>query len=116
MRKAAGAIDAVFDGAPAQGFKDYSRALAMGARVVLYGSTGGPAFQLVAPELFLKNLTVVGTNVGNSAEFADMLDFVSRHQLVPLVEKRFALADAVEALGYLENGHQLGKVVIDVAP
>lgn len=116
LRKQASAIDVVFDGAPAQGFKDYSRALAMGARVVLYGSTGGPAFQVMAPDLFLKNLSVIGTNVGNSDEFADMLEFVSKHRLVPLVEKHFALADAAAALDYLEKQHRLGKVVIDVTP
>ena len=115
LRAQAGAIDAVFDGAPAQGFKDYSRALAMGARVVLYGSTGGPGFQLSAPDLFLKNLMLLGTNVGNPAEFADMLAFVGKHALVPLVERSFPLADAGQALQHLENGHARGKVVIEVA-
>ena len=41
LGKAAGPIDVVFDGAPAGGFPAYVRTLAMGARVVVYGSTAG---------------------------------------------------------------------------
>ena len=55
LRKTAGAIDVVFDGAPASAFSGYVRALAMGARVVLYGSTGGPNFTASAPDLFLRH-------------------------------------------------------------
>lgn len=113
--KLAGAIDVVFDGAPAGGFKDYSRALAMGARVVLYGSTGGASFPVLATELFLKNIMVTGTNVGNAEEFADMLKFVAQHRLVPEIEKILTLGEAVAALDYLESGHVRGKVVIDIA-
>lgn len=116
LRKAAGPIDAVFDGAPAQAFRDYARSLAMGARIVVYGSTGGVALQANAPDIFLKNWSIIGTNVGNVAEFGAMLDFVARHGLVPAVEKTFALDDAVAALAYLEKGHALGKVVIEVQP
>ena len=115
LRRQAGAIDVVFDGAPAGGFKDYSRALAMGARIILYGSTGGPSVPLSAPDLFLKNWVVKGTNVGNSGEFAAMLDFTSRHGLVPEIEKRFPFARAVEALEHLDTSHGRGKVVIDIA-
>lgn len=116
LRKAAGPIDVVFDGAPAQAFKDYARSLAMGARIILYGSTGGPAFSLSAPDLFLKNLSVIGTNVGNAAEFGAMLDFVSRHRLVPAIEQTFTLDEAPAALAHLETGHALGKIVIAVEP
>ncbi|MBY8825636.1 alcohol dehydrogenase catalytic domain-containing protein [Sphingomonas colocasiae] len=116
LRRQAGGFDVVFDGAPAGGFRDYSRSLAMGARIVLYGSTGGASVPLSAPELFLKNWVVTGTNVGNAAEFETMLDFTARHRLVPEIEKRFAFASAAEALGHLENGHGRGKVVIDIAP
>lgn len=114
LGKAAGPINVVFDGAPASGYAAYGRALAMGARVVVYGSTGGLGFQVSAPELFLKNVTVAGTNVGNRQEFGAMLDFVSRHKLVPEIERVFSFDQATDALTYLESSHARGKVVIDV--
>ncbi len=114
LPKATGGIDVVFDGAPAGGYPSYGRALNMGARVVIYGSTGGMSFPVNAPELFLKNVQVIGTNVGNLAEFEAMVAFVAEHRIQPVIDRRFDLADAKAALAYLEDGHGFGKVVIGV--
>lgn len=110
----AGPIDTVFDGAPASGYAQYGRSLAMGARVVIYGSTAGMSFPVSAPELFLKNLHISGTNVGNIEEFSAMLDFVNEHKLTPEVERVFPFEEAADALAFLGENHSLGKVVINI--
>ena len=115
LGRAAGPIDVVFDGAPAGGFPAYVRTLAMGARVVVYGSTAGPVFKASAPDIFLRNLSIIGTNVGNPKEFGEMLDFVAEHQLVPLVDRSFKFEEAADALRYLEQGHEAGKVTVTIA-
>ena len=114
LAKTTGGIDLVFDGAPASSYANYGRALNMGARVVVYGSTGGAQFPVNAPELFLKNVSLIGTNVGNLDDFKAMLAFVGQHQLQPLIDRRFAFDAASEALGYLQDAHQAGKVVISI--
>lgn len=114
LARQSGGIDIVFDGAPAGGYKNYVRALAMGARVVLYGSTGGMTFEVNAPELFLKNISLTGTNVGNLNEFKAMVAFVEENSIVPSIDRRFAIADAKTALAYLDAGHGFGKVVFDI--
>ena len=108
------AIDLVFDGAPAGGYAEYGRVLAMGARVVVYGSTGGISFPVSAPELFLKNVSVHGTNVGSPRDFAAMVAFVAEHRLTPVIDRVFSFADAPAALRYLQSSHAFGKVVIDI--
>lgn len=108
-----GGIDLVFDGAPAGGYANYGRVLNMGARVVVYGSTGGMSFPLNAPELFLKNVTLKGTNVGNLQEFKDMVAFVAEHRIVPVIDRIFPIDAAKDALSYLK-GHEFGKVVITI--
>jgi zinc-binding alcohol dehydrogenase/oxidoreductase len=112
LPKATGGLDVVFDGAPASAYPNYGRALSIGARVVLYGSTGGMQVNVNAPELFLKNISIIGTNIGNLDEFKAMLAFVTQHRLEPLIEQSFALADAATALRFLHDQHQLGKIVI----
>jgi zinc-binding alcohol dehydrogenase/oxidoreductase len=112
LPKATGGIDVVFDGAPASAYANYGRALSVGARVVVYGSTGGMQFPVNAPEVFLKNISIIGTNIGNLDEFKSMLSFVTEHRLEPLIEQSFALADAAAALKFLQDEHQLGKIVI----
>jgi len=110
--KVTGGIDVVIDGAAAASYANYSRALTMGARVVIYGSTGGPAFTVNAPEVFLKNVSLIGTNVGNLEEYRAMLAFMEQHGLRPVIDRSFALTDAADALQYLATGHRFGKVTI----
>jgi len=110
--KTTGGIDVVFDGAPASSFANYTRALNMGARVVLYGSTGGMDFKVMATDIFLKNLSVIGTNVGNLQEFNAMFAFVEKHQLKPVMDRNFGFGESKEALQYLSDSHQFGKVTI----
>jgi zinc-binding alcohol dehydrogenase/oxidoreductase len=110
--KVTGGIDVVFDGAPSASYANYARALNMGARIVVYGSTGGPQFTVNAPELFLKNLAVIGTNVGNLEEYKAMLAFVEQHGLRPVIDRTFRFGEAGEALQYLATGHRFGKVTI----
>jgi zinc-binding alcohol dehydrogenase/oxidoreductase len=114
LPKASGGIDIVFDGAPAASYGNYGRALNMGARVIVYGSTGGVQFPVNAPELFLKNIALIGTNVGNLEDFKAMLAFVEQHQLEPVIERSFPLDASPEALLFLKDQHRFGKIVITV--
>ena len=43
-----------------------------------------------------------------------MLAFIDQHKLKPVIERTFPLAEAREALLYLQNDHQFGKVVVTV--
>ncbi len=114
LAQLSGGIDLVFDAAPAGGYPQYGRALNMGARVVVYGSTGGQQFEISAPELFLKNIQLIGTNVGNLAEFRAMIAFVGQKRIEPVIETRFDIDDVEAALKHLEESHGFGKIVIDI--
>jgi len=110
--KATGGIDVVFDGAPAGSYAQYARALNAGARVVIYGSTAGPQVTVNVPELFLKNIVLVGTNVGNLQEYRTMLAFVDEHRTRPVIDRLFGFDAAADALQYLDSEHRFGKVTI----
>jgi zinc-binding alcohol dehydrogenase/oxidoreductase len=112
VAKATGGIDVVFDGAPAASYAHYARALNLGARVVLYGSTAGPQMTVNVPELFLKNIALLGTNVGNLPEYRAMLAFVEQHRLRPVIDRAFGFDAAADALTYLDSAHRFGKVTI----
>lgn len=107
-----GGVDVVFDGAPASGFSEYMRALKLGGRIVVYGSTGAPQFAVSAPEIFLKHATIYGTAMGDPGDFADMLDFASARGVKPIIDRTFALVDAKDAMMYLDQGRQFGKIVV----
>jgi NADPH:quinone reductase-like Zn-dependent oxidoreductase len=104
----------VLDSAPASGYPAYSRSLATGARVVICGSTGGVTFPVSAPEIFLKNLQIMGSNCGTLAEFKTMMAFIAVRKIRPVLDRIFPLEHAREALMHLETCHEFGKVVVTV--
>jgi NADPH:quinone reductase-like Zn-dependent oxidoreductase len=112
--KLTGGIDVVLDGAPKPSFANYVRAINPGARIVIYGSTAGDKFEVTATGIFLKSASIVGSQVGDPQDFRDMLAFVDKHGIKPVIEKTFPLDEAREALLYLEKQHKFGKVVITV--
>jgi NADPH:quinone reductase-like Zn-dependent oxidoreductase len=115
LAKLSGGIDVVFDGAPAGSVAQYARSLNMGARVVIYGSTGGMSFDVPATDLFLKHATIFGSAMGSLEDFKGMMSFVAEKQLKPVIEKTFPLEATTDAMLYLEQDHQLGKVIISIA-
>ncbi|HEY0938520.1 MAG TPA: zinc-binding dehydrogenase [Steroidobacter sp.] len=115
LGKLAGGIDVVIDGAPASSLSQYIRCLNMGARVVIYGSTGGVDTQFSAPDLFLRHASLLGTAMGTLADFQEMLAFVAQHRLQPVIDQRFTLERARDALLALENSHDMGKIVVSMS-
>jgi NADPH:quinone reductase-like Zn-dependent oxidoreductase len=51
----------------------------------------------------------------NSQDLSFVRDLVASGKVTPLIDRRFALTAVPEAVSYLEQGHALGKVVIEVA-
>jgi zinc-binding alcohol dehydrogenase/oxidoreductase len=109
-----GGIDVVIDGAPANSVSQYGRTLKMGARVVIYGSTGGMSFEMAATDLFLRHATLYGSAMGSLEDFKSMMAFVGEKRLEPAIDQSFAFEQASEALQNLEREHSIGKVVITI--
>ncbi|MDY6859864.1 MAG: zinc-binding dehydrogenase [Pseudomonadota bacterium] len=111
--KASGGFDVIIDGAPAASFAAYTRSVAMGGRVVIYGSTQGPKFEVNAPEFFLRHATIFGTAMGTVADFNEMIGFVSDNKLEPVIESTFPLDQIAQAFTALQGNH-FGKVIVDI--
>ncbi len=52
--------------------------------------------------------------MGSDEDFNDMLAFVERQEVRPLVDKVFDFEDAVEAFDRMEAGAQFGKIVVKI--
>jgi len=66
-----------------------------------------PAFSLI-----LRQLSVSGSPSGSPATMATMLDFASRHQVLPLTE-HFPMSKINEAFARLESGKAHYRIVLD---
>lgn len=88
------------------------RCLARGGRLVVYGSTSGDIVDVSLPPFFLNWQSILGTTMGNREEFREMLAFVERFHVKPIIAQRFSLDQGVAAFHFLETQQQFGKVVL----
>jgi zinc-binding alcohol dehydrogenase/oxidoreductase len=112
LTKLAGGFDVIIDSALGEGFAKLPDVCNPGGRIVIFGGTAGNIPPLNGRKIFWRQLQILGTMMGNSDDFKAMLDFVNDHQIVPVVDEVFALADAAKAIHKMENSSQFGKIIL----
>jgi NADPH:quinone reductase-like Zn-dependent oxidoreductase len=105
-------IDLVVDSSGGDTLRKALDAIRPGGRIVIYGGTTGESNIRLFP-LFWKHVSVLGTSMGSPRDFAAMLEFFDEG-LRPVVDRVFALDDAVAAAQRLAASDQFGKVVLRV--
>lgn len=109
-----GGADLAIDGVGGQTFNDLIQLAKPGGRIVSFGATTGPVPDLVLPRLFFKHLNVMGSTMGSSRDFEDMIQFFEEHQIRPAIDQVFSLEEAAKAQSYMEKGHQFGKIILEI--
>ena len=97
---------------------DYRRALSPDGIYVLVGGSMFRIFQgmLIAPLVSLigrKKMSFFIANI-NQKDLVFLKDLLEAGKVVPVIDRRYPLSDATEALRYLEEHHAQGKVVLNV--
>jgi NADPH:quinone reductase-like Zn-dependent oxidoreductase len=88
------------------------RAVRAGGQISLIGVLSGGAGEVNPIPVLMRNIRVQGIFVGSRGMFEDMNRAITLHRLRPVVDRVFPLADAREALRYMESGAHFGKVCI----
>jgi NADPH:quinone reductase-like Zn-dependent oxidoreductase len=86
--------------------------LCPGGRLVTCGATTGFDARVDLRFLFSKQWSLLGSFMGSLGELHQVLKFVFRKQLRPVIDRVYPLAEIAEAHRYLENKEQFGKVVV----
>ena len=108
-------FDLAIDGAGSPEFSKLIPIMKPSGRIVIYGGTAGVINNLSPQRIFWKHLDILGSSMGSPHDFQSMVDFVSLHEIRPVISHTFPLADANEALEVLAQNKQFGKVCIDIA-
>jgi zinc-binding alcohol dehydrogenase/oxidoreductase len=112
LQHLAGGFDVIVDSALGDGFAKLPDLCNPGGRIVIFGGTAGNIPPLNGRKIFWKHLQIIGTKMGSPADFKAMVDFVNMHQIVPVIDEVFSLADTAKAIAKMENSSQFGKIVI----
>jgi zinc-binding alcohol dehydrogenase/oxidoreductase len=114
LKEMSGSIDLSVDSIGGDTFNALIQLAKPGGRIVVFGSTAGPAPNVMTIMIALKHLDVLGTAMGNADEFGAMLNFYEEHQLRPVINETFSLEEAAAAQNYMEEGAGIGKIVLDI--
>ncbi len=112
--KTHGEVDVVIDSAGGNGFAKFLDITAAGGRIAFYGGGQGLINNLSPQKIFWKQIDILGSTMGTDREFAEMLDFVNKHKIKPIVDSVFSLENAKMAFEKMDSGAQFGKIVVQI--
>lgn len=108
-------VDVVIDSVGQATWESSLASLAKGGRLATCGATTGPAVTTDERKLFWNQWSILGSTMGNDAEFAAVAAELSRGNLFPPIDGVYDIADGRAAFERLASAGQFGKIVIKVA-
>ncbi len=105
-------VDVVVDNVGAATYFGSLRALKRGGRLLTVGNTSGPTFEFDNRLMFGKQLTIIGSTMGTSADYATVMQLIWDGKLHPIIDTIYPLKEGLTALKRLESGDVKGKLVI----
>jgi NADPH:quinone reductase-like Zn-dependent oxidoreductase len=103
--------DVVFENVGKATWDKSLRALVPGGRLVTCGGTAGGVVEVSLPRLFFKQHELIGSTMGSYREFEEVTELVAGGLPIP-VDRTLPVGELPAALAHLEDGAQLGKVVL----
>jgi NADPH:quinone reductase len=122
--KEVGGVDGVLDPVGGDRILDTLRSLKEGGRLIVVGFTSGVIPQVRLNRVLLKNLDIVGVEWGyvynhpdvNARIFAGVERLIDEGFINPIVNHRYPLERASEAVTLIDERRATGKVVLEIHP
>lgn len=109
-------VDVVVDNVAGPAFGGLLKLLKRGGRYTSSGAIGGPLVTLDMRSFYLKDLTLIGCTAWDEPVFPNLISYIERRELRPLVAKTFPLERIADAQReFLEKKH-FGNFVLIPPP
>jgi len=108
-------VDVVVDTVGESTWNGSLKAMRPGGRLVTCGATSGPSVQLDLRRLFWFQWSLLGSTMGTSREFAQVVELGNRGLLRPVVDHVYPLSEGADAYRRLASSQQFGKLVLEVS-
>jgi NADPH:quinone reductase-like Zn-dependent oxidoreductase len=105
-------VDVVVDNVGRATLAGSMQAVARGGRIVIVGNTSGPKTEIDIRFIFGKQISLIGSTMGNHQDFRTVIDLIRQGKLKPVVGPVLPLRDGIEAYRLMEEGRQFGKIVL----
>jgi NADPH:quinone reductase-like Zn-dependent oxidoreductase len=114
-RTAKRGVDVVVDSVGEATWSQSLGALGRRGRLVTCGGTSGPMVTTDVRRLFGNQWSILGSTMGNDAEFDAVVEHFRAGRLRPPVDGVYTLDDARSAFERMASGEQFGKLVVRIA-
>jgi NADPH:quinone reductase-like Zn-dependent oxidoreductase len=105
-------VSVVIDSVGHDTWNDSLVALGRAGRLVTCGGTSGPIVETDVRRLFWNQWTIMGSTMGNDAEFATVTTLLNEGRNLPVIDSTFDLDDGRAAFERMASGDHFGKIVI----
>jgi NADPH:quinone reductase-like Zn-dependent oxidoreductase len=105
-------IDVVIDLVAGRKWGELLEVLKKGGRYAAAGAIAGPIVELDVRTLYLKDLTLMGCTFQDGHVFENLISYIERNEIKPLVSKSYPLEDIVNAQKDFLSKKYVGKLVL----
>ncbi len=107
-------VDVVIDNVGQATLQDSLRSVRRGGRILIVGNTSGYQAAIDTRYIFSKQISLIGSSMGPTADFVRVMQLVFAGKLKPVVGATLPLSEIREAHRLLEEGEVFGKVVLEL--
>lgn len=107
-------VDLVIENVGEAVWGDAMKSLVRGGRLVTCGATSGDQPPADLRRIFIRQLQIFGSTLGNLQEFKDLLIFCERHQIRPVIDHVYSMDQVHQALDVMSRADQFGKLALDL--
>ncbi len=110
------AVDVVIDNVAGPGFPHMLKLLKRGGRYVSSGAIAGPMVELDMRDMYLKDITLIGCTAWDEPVFPNLIGYIERGEIRPLVAKSFPLKEIADAQREFLKKTHFGNFVLIPPP
>jgi NADPH:quinone reductase-like Zn-dependent oxidoreductase len=105
-------VDAVIETVGAATWAHSIKSVRSGGVVVVAGATAGADVQIDLSRIFLQRISVLGSTMGTVEDLRSLAQLCATRAMAPRIDSVYPLTDAAQAVGRLESGDTVGKVLV----
>lgn len=107
-------IDLVIDSVGAATFNQSLEVLKKGGRFVIFGATAGDEVTINLRDFFYGQYQLIGSTMGSREELREMIEFISKNKIKPVVGHVYRLDQIEQAFSLLKDSKHFGKIAIQI--
>ena len=107
-------VDVVIESVGAATFNKSVGQLRRGGTLTAFGASAGDTVDFDLRKFFYGQYNLLGSTMASTEELHEMLEFIEKHEIRPVMDKTYSLSDFKEAFDRLENAGMMGKIVFNI--